>query len=54
MELAQRGAYLGYDGMARHRERPDSALIELIEAVCGQGMTDHLPGDPTTSADSVT
>ncbi|MBE1484444.1 phosphotriesterase family protein [Plantactinospora soyae] len=42
VELAQRGAYLGYDGMARHRDRPDSALIELIEAVCGQGMTDHL------------
>ncbi|WP_323373399.1 phosphotriesterase family protein [Plantactinospora alkalitolerans] len=42
VELAQRGAYLGYDGMARHRDRPDSALIELIEAVCGRGMTDHL------------
>jgi phosphotriesterase-related protein len=42
VEFAQRGAYLGYDGMARHRDRPDSALIELIEAVSGQGMTDHL------------
>ncbi|GIG92020.1 phosphotriesterase family protein [Plantactinospora endophytica] len=42
VELAQRGAYLGYDGMARHRERPDSALIELIEAVCGEGMAGHL------------
>ncbi|GAA3767610.1 phosphotriesterase [Plantactinospora mayteni] len=42
VELAQRGAYLGYDGMARHRYRPDSALIELIEAVCGEGMAGHL------------
>ncbi|MGI5216072.1 phosphotriesterase family protein [Plantactinospora sp. CA-290183] len=42
VELAQRGAYLGYDGMARHRERPDSALIELIAAVCGEGMAGHL------------
>ncbi|GAB3986559.1 hypothetical protein V1634_05680 [Plantactinospora veratri] len=42
VELAQRGAYLGYDGMARHRERPDSALIELIAAVCGAGMAGHL------------
>ncbi|MBE1484436.1 putative metal-dependent phosphotriesterase family hydrolase [Plantactinospora soyae] len=28
--------------MARRRERPDSALIELIEAVCAQGMIEHL------------
>ncbi|AVT40894.1 phosphotriesterase [Plantactinospora sp. BB1] len=42
VELAQRGAYLGYDGMARHREQPDSALIELIAAVCGEGMAGHL------------
>ncbi|MDW5323648.1 NAD(P)-dependent oxidoreductase [Plantactinospora sp. KLBMP9567] len=42
VELAQRGAYLGYDGMARHRERPDSALIELIAALCAEGMAGHL------------
>lgn len=42
VELAERGAYLGYDGMSRHRERPDSALLDLIEAVCARGMADHL------------
>lgn len=42
VELAQRGAYLGYDGMSRHRERPDSALLDLIEAVCAGGAADHL------------
>jgi predicted metal-dependent phosphotriesterase family hydrolase len=32
--LAERGAYLGYDGMARHREAPDSAILQcLVEAV---------------------
>ncbi len=29
--LAERGAYLGYDGMARHREAPDSAIIACLE-----------------------
>lgn len=42
IELAERGAYLGYDGMSRHRERPDSALLDLIEAVCAGGAADHL------------
>lgn len=32
-ELADRGAYLGYDGMARHVTAPDSALLDLIAAV---------------------
>jgi predicted metal-dependent phosphotriesterase family hydrolase len=41
-DLAGRGAYLGYDGMARHRERPDSALLDLIEEVCAHGAGDHL------------
>jgi 5-phospho-D-xylono-1,4-lactonase len=41
-ELARRGAYLGYDGMARHRQRPDSALLDLIEAVCGLGAGDRV------------
>lgn len=30
VELAGRGAYLGYDGMARHREAPDSAIIACL------------------------
>jgi len=32
-ELAAAGVYLGYDGMARHTRGPDSALLDLIEAV---------------------
>lgn len=32
-ELAATGAYLGYDGMARHVRGPDSALLDLIEEV---------------------
>lgn len=32
LELARRGAYLGYDGMARHREAPDSAIIACLAA----------------------
>ncbi|PRX97262.1 phosphotriesterase family protein [Allonocardiopsis opalescens] len=31
-ELCEAGAYLGYDGMARHRERPDSELIACLLA----------------------
>ena len=31
--LADRGAYLGYDGMARHREAPDSAILKCLEEV---------------------
>ncbi|MFI7490196.1 phosphotriesterase [Micromonospora echinaurantiaca] len=42
VELAQRGAYLGYDGMSRHRERPDSALLDLIAAVCAGAAADRL------------
>ena len=34
-ELAQRGAFLGYDGMARHREAPDSAIIACLAATVG-------------------
>lgn len=30
--LAQRGAHLGYDGAARHREAPDSVLLACLEA----------------------
>lgn len=33
--LTDRGAYLGYDGMARHREAPDSAILACLEATLG-------------------
>ena len=36
-ELTAAGAYLGYDGMARHREAPDSAIIDCLERVVGTG-----------------
>jgi predicted metal-dependent phosphotriesterase family hydrolase len=32
-ELASAGAYLGYDGMARHRSGPDSTVLDVIERV---------------------
>lgn len=39
-ELTLAGAYLGYDGMARHREAPDAAVLDCLErTVAG--------GDPT-------
>jgi len=38
LEIASTGAYLGYDGMARSRAWPDSALIEcLIRVAAGGG-----------------
>lgn len=37
LELAARGAYLGYDGPARHREWPDSVLIDCLAAVATRG-----------------
>jgi phosphotriesterase-related protein len=36
-ELAAAGAYLGYDGMARSRTWPDSALIECLLRVTARG-----------------
>ncbi len=36
-DLAARGAYLGYDGMARHREAPDSAILECLVAAIDRG-----------------
>jgi phosphotriesterase-related protein len=36
-ELAAAGAYLGYDGMARSRAWPDSALIECLLRVAADG-----------------
>jgi 5-phospho-D-xylono-1,4-lactonase len=36
-ELTLAGAYLGYDGMARHREAPESAIIDCLERVVATG-----------------
>lgn len=36
-ELAARGAYLGYDGAARHREHPDSVLLGCLAAAAQAG-----------------
>ncbi len=41
-ELATRGAYLGCDGMARHRDWPDSALVELLSSLVAAGATQRL------------
>jgi phosphotriesterase-related protein len=40
--LAERGAYLGYDGMARHREAPDSAILECIAAATLAGAGERI------------
>ncbi|MEO6199557.1 MAG: aryldialkylphosphatase [Cryobacterium sp.] len=37
LELAARGAWLGYDGMARPRTRSDAELLDLTEAVVAGG-----------------
>ncbi len=36
-ELTAAGAHLGYDGMARHREAPDSAVLDCLERVLAAG-----------------
>jgi 5-phospho-D-xylono-1,4-lactonase len=36
-ELTLAGAYLGYDGMARHREAPDSAILDCLQQVISRG-----------------
>jgi predicted metal-dependent phosphotriesterase family hydrolase len=41
-ELAARGAYLGYDGPARHREAPDSEIIKTIAKVTEAGHADKV------------
>ncbi|HEY5516737.1 MAG TPA: aryldialkylphosphatase [Coriobacteriia bacterium] len=41
-ELTHAGAYLGYDGMARHREAPDSAILDCLERVAATGDRTHL------------
>ena len=40
--LAARGAYLGYDGMARPRTRSDAELLALTEAVTAAGHADRV------------
>lgn len=45
LELAARGAVLGYDGMARPRNRTDAELLDLTEAVVAAGATVVLGGD---------
>ena len=41
-ELTAAGAYLGYDGMARHREAPDSAIVDCLARVAAAGDPDRL------------
>ena len=41
-ELTLAGAYLGYDGMARHREAPDAAIIDCLERVIATGDASRL------------
>lgn len=36
-ELAAEGAYLGYDGMARHREWPDAAVLDCLMRTARSG-----------------
>jgi 5-phospho-D-xylono-1,4-lactonase len=36
-ELAERGAYLGYDGAARHQRWPDSVLVDCLATVVQTG-----------------
>ena len=42
IELAQRGAHLGYDGMARHQKAPDSAILDCLAAVVAAGHGDRI------------
>ena len=42
VEVAQAGTYLGYDGMARTREWPDSMLVECIAAVAARGGAERI------------
>lgn len=42
LELAARGAYLGYDGPARHREAPDSAILDCLSRVVDGGGAGRL------------
>ena len=41
-ELAARGAYLGFDGAARHQYWPDSVLVECLSQVASRGGGDRI------------
>jgi predicted metal-dependent phosphotriesterase family hydrolase len=41
-ELAATGAYLGYDGPARHASWPDATILDCLLAVAGRGGRDRL------------
>lgn len=41
-EIAESGAYLGYDGMARTREWPDSVIVDCIDRVAAAGRADRI------------
>ena len=41
-ELAARGAYLGYDGPARHREHPDSAVLACLVRTAALGAAERI------------
>jgi predicted metal-dependent phosphotriesterase family hydrolase len=40
--LASRGAYLGYDGMARHREASDSAILACLSVATQNGAASRI------------
>lgn len=42
IEVAARGVFLEYDTVGRIKYRPDSQLIDLIEAVCASGHCDRI------------
>lgn len=41
-ELGAAGAYLGYDGMARHRSWPDSTILDCLLRTAERGAADRL------------
>ncbi|KAA5835024.1 phosphotriesterase [Saccharopolyspora hirsuta] len=41
-ELCAAGAYLGYDGIARHRDWPDSVILDCLLATAERGGADRL------------
>nr|WP_306239612.1 aryldialkylphosphatase [Ornithinimicrobium cryptoxanthini] len=40
--LAERGAYLGYDGAARHQRWPDSVLVDCLAATVAAGGAERV------------
>jgi phosphotriesterase-related protein len=41
-ELAATGAYLGYDGVARHKDWPDSVVLDCLVAAAVRGAADRI------------